>query len=60
MNPLFIYINNTGDIKVEEIEDARSLEYDPLWNHISSIEPKEYLRYLLNKNPKIVDDLRIS
>lgn len=58
MEPLFIYMNKIGDIKVEELEDARVLEDDPLWEHIATIEPKLYLRDMLNKNAKIVADFR--
>ena len=58
MEPLFIYMNKIGDVKVEELEDARILEDDPLWEHIATVEPKAYLRDMLNKNAKIVADFR--
>jgi hypothetical protein len=51
-------MNKIGDVKVEEISDARILEDDPLWEHIATIEPKAYLRDMLNKNAKIVADFR--
>lgn len=60
MEPLFIYMNKIGDIKVEEIEDARILEDDPLWEHIATVEPKAYLRDMLNKNAKVVADFRCA
>jgi len=58
MEALFIYMNKIGYIKVEEIEDAHTLEDDPLWEHIATIEPKAYLRGMLNKHPKVVSDFR--
>ena len=54
MEQLFIYMNKMGDVKVEELSEARNLEDDPLWEHIATIEPKTYLRSMLNKNAKIV------
>lgn len=58
MEPLFIYMNKSGDVKVEEISEARILEDDSLWEHIATIEPKSYLRNMLNKNAEIVADFR--
>ena len=49
MDRLFIYKNKNGDIKVEELDDAHILEDDPLWEHIETVEPKAYLKNLLNK-----------
>ena len=59
MDALFIYMNKIGDVKVEELEGARKLEDDQLWEHIATIEPKTYLRDMLNKNAKIVADLLV-
>jgi len=36
-------MNKSGDVKVEEISEARILEDDSLWEHIATIEPKSYL-----------------
>jgi len=58
LEPLFIYMNKSGDVKVEEISEARILEDDSLWEHIATIEPKSYLHNILNRNAEIVADLR--
>jgi len=51
-------MNKSGDVKVEEISEARILEDDSLWEHIATIEPKSYLHNILNRNAEIVADLR--
>jgi len=51
-------MNKSGDVKVEEISEARILEDDSLWEHIATIEPKSYLHKILNRNAEIVADLR--
>ena len=55
MEPLFVYINKIGDIRVEDVDGALSVNigiYD--WRLIATIVPKSYLCTTLNKNAKLV------
>ena len=52
MQPFYIFINNIGDVKVEESPEA--LSANPEWRQIATIDPKKYLQEVLNKNAKLV------
>ena len=53
MNPLFIYRNAAGTIKVEEIDYAKEDNDD--WEHIATIEQRLFLESMFNKEPEIVE-----
>ena len=58
IQPLFIYINNIGDVRVEDSPDA--LTNTPEWRQIATIDPKKYLEIILNGNAKLVAALMMN
>ena len=58
MQPLFIFINNIGDVRVEESPDA--LTVTPEWRQIATVDPKNYLEKILNGNVKLVAALMMN
>lgn len=58
MNAIFVYWNKLGEIQVRDITTAHTLEDDPDWEHIATLDPVAYLQITLNNHPKIVAELR--
>ncbi len=60
MDPLFVFLNKTGEVRVEPTAVATALEKDPAWRHIASLEPRVYLQYVFDHNPALVTALEAS
>ena len=55
INILFVYENkNTGEIRVRYQEDAKILDGDNSWQHISTENPQGYIQNLLREFPALV------
>lgn len=52
MEPLLIYINKIGDIRVDDLNQCPPDRIE--WRHIGTIDPKKYLHSILNNNAKLV------
>lgn len=56
--PLFVYWNKLGEVRVLDVDEAILINGDPEWAHIATLNSKAYLQNVLNKNAKLVAELR--
>lgn len=57
MEPLFVYLSPSREVRVETVESALALANDPAWQHIASLDPRTYVQRLLGQHPTLLDDL---
>lgn len=60
MEPLFVYVNKLGDVRVEDSTGAALLAADPALRLIASLEPRTYIQNILNQNAKLVAALMVE
>jgi hypothetical protein len=54
---VFVYVKDQ-QIKAVYLDDALSLEDDPEWEHIASLDARSYIQHVLEQNPVLVSRMR--
>jgi hypothetical protein len=56
---VFVYEHkNTGEVRVQWLDDAEILDKNETWNHIGTLQPQAYIQALLKEYPALVRKMK--